>query len=90
MANRTGTINLDMYADVRLRVGVLEFIYRAPLCLFCGLRDTCVAYYPARVGDVLGSERIYDGGLPLPSLTDGLFIVGRDSFEPATSGVRVR
>ena len=61
-----------------------------PLFLLCALHDTRVAYYPARVRNVLGSERISEGGLPLPSLTDGLFfIVGRGSFEPATSGVQV-
>ncbi len=64
------------------------------LCVYVcvrGMLDTSVAYYPARVGNVLGSERIYEGALPLPSLTDGLFfIVGRGSFEPGTSGMRVR
>ncbi len=49
-----------------------HFVFR----LFCGLHDTCAAYHPARVGNVLGSERIYDGRLPLPSLIDGLFCCG--------------
>ena len=39
----------------------------------CGLQDTCVAYCPARVGNVLGSEHISEGGLPSPSLSDGVF-----------------
>ena len=33
-----------------------------------------VVYYPARVGNVLGSERIYGGGLPLPSPTSSLYL----------------
>ena len=38
-----------------------------------------VAYYPARVGKVLGSEHIYGGGLPLPSPTNSLHL-GSDSI----------
>ncbi len=45
---------------------------------------------PSQSGNVLGSEHVYEGALPLPSLTNGLFTVGRGSFEPATSGMRVR
>ncbi len=40
-----------------------------------GLHDTSEAYCPAKVGNVLGSERIYEDGIPLPSLTDGLFLL---------------
>ena len=45
-----------------------------------------VAYYPARVGNVLGSEHIYEGGLPLPS-PPVVFILGQAGFEPTTPGV---
>ena len=48
-----------------------------------------VAYYPARVGNVLGSEHIYGGGPPLPS-PPIVFILGQAGFEPTTSGVRVQ
>ena len=33
-----------------------------------------LAYYPGRVSNVLGSEHIYGGGLPLPSPTNSLYL----------------
>ena len=44
------------------------------VCFFvCGILNF-VAYYPARVANVLGSEHIYGGGLQLPSSTNCLYL----------------
>ena len=56
--------------------------YRQPICFYpvecvCGMLDTSVAYYPARVGNALGSGRFHDGELPLTSLSDGLYCGSR-------------
>ena len=43
--------------------------------IFCvAYSISSVAYYPVRVGNVLGSERIYGGGLPLPSPISSLYL----------------
>ena len=39
---------------------------------FVAYSISSVAYYPARVGNFLGSEHINGGGLPLPSPTSSL------------------
>ena len=44
------------------------------LNFFVAYSISSVAYYPARVGNVLGSEHIYGGELPLPSPTNSLYL----------------
>ena len=54
---------------------LLTLLKRILWCLFCvAYSISSVAYYPARVGNVLGSEHIYGGGLPLPSFTNSLYL----------------
>ena len=51
------------------------FWHGCPKCyvdFFVAYSISIVAYYPARVSNVLGSEHIYGGGLPLPSPTNSL------------------
>ena len=64
--------------------------YLEKLLFFCvAYSILSVAYYPVRVGNVLGSEHIYGVGshyLPPPVV----FILGQAEFEHTTSGVRVQ